>query len=69
MRWVHAAALADTIGRVRLQIDAQAALARLFVAQGQDNAAQRHRERALAIAQAVEISLLSSGLTARLHLP
>ena len=65
----HAAALADTIGRVRLQIDAQAALARLCVAQGQDNAAQRHRERALAIAQAVEISLLSSGLTARLHLP
>ena len=61
-----AAALAKDIGRVRLQMDAEAALARLFAAQGQRGAAQRHDARAHAIAQAVEKSLASSGLEARL---
>jgi tetratricopeptide (TPR) repeat protein len=65
----NAAALADEIGRVRLQMDAQAALARLFRAQGLDDAAQRHADQAHAIAQAIEMSLASSGLEAQLRLP
>jgi tetratricopeptide (TPR) repeat protein len=63
----RAAALADATGRVRLQWDTQAALARLCTAQGQPDAAQRHRERALAIRQAIEASLVGSGLEARLE--
>jgi hypothetical protein len=53
---------------VRLQMDAQAALARLLAAQGQRAAAQRHGAAARAIAEAIEKSLESSGLKARLHL-
>jgi len=60
----RAAALAESIGRVRLQMDTQAALARLLGAQGRSGAA--HRARARAIAEAVEKSLTSSGLEARL---
>ena len=63
----RAAALAEDIGRVRLQLDTQAALARLFAAQGQHDAAQRHGAKARAIAEAIEKSLESSGLEARLR--
>ena len=62
----RAAALAQEIGRVRLQMDTQAALARLLASQGQRDAAQHHRANARAIAQAIETSLESSGLEARL---
>ena len=62
----RAAALAQDIGRVRLQLDVQAALARLHGAQGQSDAAQRHGAKARAIAKGVEKSLVSSGLEARL---
>jgi tetratricopeptide (TPR) repeat protein len=62
----RAAALAEDIGRVRLQMDTQAALARLFEAQGRSDAAQRHGAKARAIAEGIENSLESSGLDARL---
>ncbi|HZY40366.1 MAG TPA: hypothetical protein VFF59_00035, partial [Anaerolineae bacterium] len=58
----RAVALAEDIGRVRLQMDAEAALARLFGAQGQSDAAQRHGAKARAIAEAIEKSLVTSGL-------
>ena len=45
----------------------QTALARLCAAKGQPDAAQRHGERALAIRQAIEASLVGSGLEARLQ--
>ena len=61
----RAAALAEDIGRVRLQMDAEAALARLFAAQGQNDAAKLHGAKARAIAEAIEKSLVSSGLEAR----
>ena len=64
----RAAALAEDIGRVRLQMDAEAALARLPAAQGQRDAAQRHDAKARAIAEAIEKSLVSSGLEARLRM-
>ena len=64
----RAAALAEDIGRVRLQMDAQAALARLLAAQGQRGAAQRHGTTARAIAEAIEKSLETSGLEARLRM-
>jgi tetratricopeptide (TPR) repeat protein/DNA-binding XRE family transcriptional regulator len=64
----RAAALAESIGRVRLQMDALAALARLLNAQGQHSAAQGHGAKARAIADAIEKSLESSGLEARLCL-
>ena len=64
----RAAALAEDIGRVRLQMDAQAALARLLAAQGQRGAAQHYDAKARAIAQAIEKSLESSGLEARLRM-
>ena len=64
----RAAELAEDIGRVRLQMDAEAGLARLFTAQGQRDAAQRHGARARAIAEAIEKRLVSSGLEARLPL-
>ena len=63
----RAAALAEDIGRVRLQMDTQSALARLLAAQGQRDAARRHDARAHAVAQAIEKSLESSGLEARLR--
>jgi tetratricopeptide (TPR) repeat protein len=64
----RAAALAEDIGRVRLQMDAQAALARLLAAQGQSDVAQFHDARARAIAGAIEKSLESSGIEARLRM-
>jgi tetratricopeptide (TPR) repeat protein len=57
-----AVTLAETIGRVRLQRDAHAALARLFQAQRQRNTAQSHNTRARAIADAIGQSLASSEL-------
>jgi len=62
----RAAALAEDIGRVRLQMDVQRALARVLEAQGDRAAAQRRDAAARAIAQAIEQSLKSSGLDARL---
>ena len=62
----RAAALAEEIGRARLQMDAEGALARLFEALGQSVAAQRHGAKARAIAQTIEDSLESSELEARL---
>ncbi|MGB9094475.1 MAG: tetratricopeptide repeat protein, partial [Gallionella sp.] len=64
----RAAALAEDIGRVRLQMDAQAALARLLAAQGQRDAAKRHDATARAIAKAIEKSLDASGLVARFRM-
>lgn len=64
----RAATLAEDIGRVRLQMDVQLALARLLVAQGRIEVAQRHDTKALAIAEAIEKSLESSALDARLHM-
>ncbi|MBU2478463.1 MAG: hypothetical protein KKA36_05180, partial [Gammaproteobacteria bacterium] len=64
----RAAELAEDVGRVRLQMDVQAALARTLATQGQRNAAQRLDTKAHAIAVAIEKSLESSGLEARLHL-
>ena len=64
----RATTLAETIGRVRLRMDAESALARLFEAQGQSDAAQRHGATARAIAEAIEKSLVSSGLEARLRM-
>jgi hypothetical protein len=63
----RAAALAEDIGRVRLRMDAEAGLARLFTVQGQRDAAQRHGASARAMAETVERSLVSSGLEARLR--
>jgi tetratricopeptide (TPR) repeat protein/DNA-binding XRE family transcriptional regulator len=62
----RAAALAEDVDRVRLQMDTQAALARVLAAQGQRAAAKRHGATARAIAEAMEKSLESSGLEARL---
>ena len=62
----RAAALAENIGRVRLQMDAHDALARLFSAQGQNDVAQRHGTKARAIAEAIKTDLHSSGIEARL---
>jgi tetratricopeptide (TPR) repeat protein/transcriptional regulator with XRE-family HTH domain len=64
----RAAALAKDIGRVRLQMDALAALARLPAVLGQRDAARRHGATARAIAEAIEKSLESSGLEARLRM-
>ncbi|MDP1654003.1 MAG: AAA family ATPase [Rhodocyclaceae bacterium] len=63
----RAAVLAEDIGRVRLRMDTQAALARLLAAQGRRTAAQRHGVTARTIAEAIEKSLESSGLEARLR--
>ena len=64
----RAAELADDIGRVRLRMDTQAALARMLAALGQRAAAKRHEATARAIAEAIEKSLESSGLDARLRM-
>ncbi len=61
----RAAALAADIGRVRLQMDTQAALARLFAAQGLHDVAKRHDATAHAIAEKIEKRLESSGLKAQ----
>jgi len=62
----RAAALAEEIGRVRLQMVAQDALARLYRAQRQTGAAQRHGAKARAVADLIEKSLVSWGIEARL---
>jgi len=62
----QAAGLAEQVGRVRLVLDLQRALARLHEQQGRAAAAQPHRERALALALSIEASLEGSGLQARL---
>ncbi|GAB4169425.1 MAG: hypothetical protein Fur0039_08220 [Rhodocyclaceae bacterium] len=63
----RAAALAEAAGRVRLEMDAQRALARVFEAQGRSDGARRHATKARRIAEAIEGSLESSGLEARLR--
>ena len=62
----RAAALAENIGRVRLQMDAQSGLALLFTAQGQRDSARHHDARARAIAETIEKSLVSSGIETRI---
>lgn len=64
----RAATLAHDIGRVRLQMDVQAALARLHAAQGRRDAAERHRVKAREIAQAIEASLASTELQGQVRL-
>jgi tetratricopeptide (TPR) repeat protein/transcriptional regulator with XRE-family HTH domain len=61
-------ALAEDIGRVRLHMDTQAALARLFDAQSQRDTAQHHAAKASEIADAIKKSLESSGLVAQLRI-
>ena len=63
----RAAALAEGIGRTRLQWDTAIALARVCAAQGERDAAQHHQAKARAIAAAITASLGSSGLEARLR--
>jgi tetratricopeptide (TPR) repeat protein len=63
----RAALLAEDIGRVRLQLDAEAALARLLAAKGQRSAAKGRVAKAHAIAETIERSLASSGLETRLR--
>ncbi len=62
----RAATLAQAGGRLRLQRDVDAALARLSAAQGRTDAAQRHRERADRTTQAIADSLVGSDLDGRL---
>ena len=61
-----AAALARAGGRLRLQRDLDAALARLSAAQGRTEAAQCHRERADRSMRAIADSLVGSDLDGRL---
>ncbi|MDH4191778.1 MAG: AAA family ATPase, partial [Betaproteobacteria bacterium] len=63
----RAATLAAEIGRVRLHLDAQIGLARLCAAQNQHEAAERHRNEAQALTRAIEQTLVSSGIEARLR--
>jgi hypothetical protein len=63
----RAAALAEGIGRTRLQLDTEIALARPCTAEGTRDAAQRHEAKARAIADAITASLGSSGLEERLR--
>jgi len=62
----RAEALAEDVGRVRLQMDIQSALACLQTAQGRRAAAKNYVARARAIKQSMEKSLESSGLQARI---
>jgi len=64
----RASALAKDIGRVRLQMDAEDALARLLRAQARSDDAQHHAVKARAIAEAIAKSLVSSELEGRLKL-
>lgn len=61
----YAATQAEVIGRVRLQRDAQTALARTGAAQGQQDVAQQHASKAQAIIDTIEISLVASALAAQ----
>ena len=58
----RAAALAEEVGRVRLQMDVQASLSRLCGAQGQPDAARCYDTAAHVIAEAIKKSMESSGL-------
>lgn len=62
MELLRAAMIAKEIGRVRLEMDVEAALDRLFQAQGNRDAAHLHATRTHAIARAIEQSLIGSGL-------
>jgi tetratricopeptide (TPR) repeat protein len=68
MELTRAAAISEAIGRVRLQMDVEAALARLGGLQGQRDAAKRHGAKAQATAETIEASLACSGLKAQLRL-
>ena len=61
----RAASLANAVGRTRLQMDVEGALARLHVAQGERSVARRHDAEARGYAQSVEKSLAATGLEAR----
>jgi len=63
----RALALAEDIGRVRLAMDAEAALARALGGLGRTDDAGEHDVRARSIAEAIEKSLPGSGLDMRLH--
>jgi tetratricopeptide (TPR) repeat protein len=63
----RAASATEGIGRVRLQMDIEAARARLCAAQGQSDASKRHAAKSQAIAQDIQASLASSGLKAQLQ--
>jgi tetratricopeptide (TPR) repeat protein/transcriptional regulator with XRE-family HTH domain len=65
---LHAATLAKDIGRMRLRMDIEAGLARLFTEQGQRDLASLHGTSARTLADRIEESLASSGLEARLRL-
>lgn len=60
----RAAALAEEIGRVRVQFDTQRALNRLHAAQGQRDDARYHRAKLRTIKETMKQSLESSGLVA-----
>lgn len=63
----QALALAEPLGRVRLMLDLQRALARLHVQQGRSGAAEPHHARAQVLAHGIEASLEGSGLKVRLN--
>ena len=62
----QAARLAEPLGRVRLMLDLQRALARWHDLQGQAAQAEPHHAQARRLAQGIEASLEGSGLQARL---
>jgi len=62
-----ASTMAADVGGVRLQMDAEVLLARLQTLQGRGDAARGHDKKAHKIVQAIEKSLVSSGLEARLR--
>ena len=63
----RAASAAEAIGRVRLQMDVESALARLYGVQGRRDASEHHAAKSRAIAENIEASLAASGLTAQLR--
>ncbi|HEY9052259.1 MAG TPA: hypothetical protein VIQ03_11980, partial [Gammaproteobacteria bacterium] len=60
----HAARLADDIGRVRLQLDINTSLAKLFGVQGQIDTAQQYADRANTLADAIRQNIETSELGA-----
>lgn len=64
----RAAELAKNIGRIRLQLDTNTALARLFAAKGEQAASQQHAARAQTLIESIEGSLTSTGLRAQLRM-
>ena len=61
----RAASAAEVIGRVRLQMDVESALARLSRAQGRSDAP--HAAKSRAIAENIRLSVAASGLKPRLE--